>query len=296
MTLPRFVVCGVPRCGTTSLYRYLEQHPQVDVGRLKESNFLSWPGAEVARRDMPWVKFPVTSFDGYQALFGAVAGRVGVDVSPSCFHSPASIERIRRFVPDAGLLLVLRDPVTRAYSAYLNRLRKGYETRHPEEVLVPGDRAVDNGFYAARLEAFLDAFGAGRLRVWLFDDLSRRPGPTMVEILEHLGVDPSVPLDLATAHNQSTVHRSSRLQRLVPRPDHRWRMARKVPRPLWRAASRAWALTQTAPPPLPAAVERRLRELYADDVRRVGELMGRDLQAWLPPTSPAAPPAREDSR
>ncbi|HWC11866.1 MAG TPA: sulfotransferase, partial [Acidimicrobiales bacterium] len=99
MTVPRFVVCGVPRCGTTSLYRYLEQHPQVDVGRLKESNFLSWPGAEEATRAMPWVKFPVSSFREYQELFGGEDGGVPGDVSPSCFHSPASIERIRTFVP-----------------------------------------------------------------------------------------------------------------------------------------------------------------------------------------------------
>jgi Sulfotransferase family len=284
MSLPRFVVCGVPRCGTTSLYRYLEQHPQVDVGRQKESNFLSWPGPAVADRLMPWVEFPVTSVEEYRSLF-EVAGAVPVDVSPSCFHSPAAIERIRTYVPEAGLILLLRDPVARAYSAYLNRVRKRYETRSPEDVLVPGDRAVDNGFYAARLEAFLDAFGPQRLRVWLFDDLSGRPRPTVGEILEHLGVDATVPLDLAKVHNRSTVDRAAWLQRMVPRPDHRWRLARKVPRPLWRVASRVWDLTQTDPPPLPDAVERRLRELYADDVRRVGELLGRDLGAWLPPGS-----------
>ncbi len=288
MTLPRFVVCGVPRCGTTSLYRYLEQHPRVDVGRLKESNFLSWPGPEAAGRAMPWVEFPVTSFEEYQGLFKSAGRAVPVDVSPSCFHSPVSIERIGAFVPDAGLIVLLRDPVARAYSAYLNRLRKRYETRAPEEVLVPGDRAVDNGFYAGRLKAFLDAFGPERLRVWLFDDLSRRPGPTMAEILGHLGVDPTVPLDVATAHNRSTVHRSRRLQRLVPRLDHRWRLGRRVPRPLWEAASRAWALTQTSPPPLPPRVDQRLRALYAADVRRVAELIGRDLSGWLPAPSDAS--------
>ena len=296
MTLPRFVVCGVPRCGTTSLYRYLEQHPEVDVGRLKESNFLSWPGPEAAGRLMPWVKFPVTSLEEYEGLFKSADGAVPVDVSPSCFHSPVSIERIRTFAPDAGLIVLLRDPVARAYSAYLNRLRKRYETRAPEEVLVPGDRAVDNGFYAKRLEAFLDAFGPERLRVWLFDDLSGRPGPTVAEILGHLGVDPAVPLDLTTAHNRSTIPRTPRLQRMVPRPDHRWRLARKVPRPLWRAASRVWDRTQTAPPPLPDALERRLRDLYADDVRRVAELVGRDLGGWLPAPPEPAPPARGKSR
>jgi hypothetical protein len=294
---PRFVVCGVPRCGTTSLYRYLQQHPQVEVSRLKEVNFLSWPGPEVARRDLPWMEFPVRTFDEYERLFarsGAEgSGVVAVDVSPSCFHSPVAIDRIRRFVPDAGLVVLLRDPVARAYSAYLNRLRKRYETRPADEVLVPGDRAVDNGFYANRLADFLDAFGPERVRVWLFDDLTERTGSTMADVLAYLGVDAAVPLDLATAHNRSTVHRSARLQRMLPRLDHRWRVARRLPRPLWRAMSRAWSVTQTAPPPLPGEVEKRLRQLYADDVRRVADMIGRDLGSWLP--SAADGPAREET-
>jgi hypothetical protein len=282
LTLPRFVVCGVPRCGTTSLYRYLEQHPQVEVSKLKEINFLSWPGPEAAAASVPWVRFPVKTLEQYQALFSGARDRVAVDVSPSCFYSPAAIERIRTFVPEAGLLVVLRDPVQRAYSAYLNRLRKRYETRPPEEALVPGDRAVDNGFYSPRLEAFLDAFGAERLRIWLFDDLRDRTGPTMAQVLDHLGVSSSVPLDLATAHNRSTVHRSSTLQKAVPRLDHRWRLARRVPRWAWALATKAWSVTQASPPPLPTVVERRLRDLYAEDVQRVAVLIGRDLTAWLP--------------
>lgn len=283
MTLPRFVVCGVPRCGTTSLYRYLDQHPEVAVSSLKEINFLSWPGPEVARAVMPWVRFPVTTREAYEELFADAGDRVAVDVSPSCFASPVAVERIRTFVPDAGLILVLRDPVRRAYSAYLNRLRKGYETRPPEEVLVAGDRSVDNGFYGARLARLFDAFGPDRARVWLFDDLTATTAATMAEVLDHLGVDAAFPLDLATVHNRSTAHRGPLLQKVLPRAGHGRRLARALPAPARRLAGRVWSLTQTNPPPLPAAVEARLRALYADDVRHTSELIGRDLGAWLPP-------------
>jgi len=281
MTLPACVLVGVPRSGTTSLYRYLGQHPQVSLSEIKEINFLSYPGDEVARRDYPWLRFPVKTPEAYERLFAAGPGEVGVDFSASCFRSRVAIERIRRYVPDARLFVLLRDPVARAWSAHLNRLDKRYESRPPGQALVPGEPAVDNGFYAERLEAFRTAFGAERVRVWLFDDLVDRPHRTVREVFEYLGVDPTAPVDLTAVHNRSGVPRSAALHRVLPGHQRRRQLAAVLPPPVRRAAQRVRQLNQAPPPELPPEVAARLRALYRDDVCRLEEILGRDLQSWL---------------
>jgi hypothetical protein len=283
VSLPAFVLVGVPRAGTTSLYHYLGQHPQVDVSPVKEVNFLAYPGEEAARTGTPWLRFPVTTLTGYERLFAGSSGRVGVDFSASCFRSPVAIERIRRYVPDAGLLVVLRDPVARAYSAYLNQTGKGYESRPAEVALVPGQRAVDNGFYAEPLARFLEAFGPERVRVWLFDDLAGQPRDTMAEVFGHLGVDRDFPLDLRTVYNRASVSRSPVLAHALPGYGTRRALSRVLPARLAPPVRRAWRTLRVPAPPLPAPVAERLRRLYTPDILRTQELLARDLSGWLEP-------------
>ena len=279
--LPSFVLVGVPRSGTTSLYRYFRQHPQICLSDVKEVNFLSYPGEEIARADYPWLRFPVRTLEEYQRLFADAGPRVAVDFSASCFRSPVAIERINRFVPTANCFVLLRDPVARAYSAYLNRLNKGYESRPPEEALVPGELAVDNGFYLERIEAFRAALGADRVRVWLFDDLSAQPQATLREMFEYLGVDPSVEVDTSAVYNRGGVPRSTTMQRLLPSYARRRQIADALPASLRTAVQRLGHLNRATAPPIPEQVEQRLRRLYADDVRRLADLIGRDLDPWI---------------
>jgi len=279
-TLPKFVLVGVPRSGTTSLYRYLGQHPQICLSKMKEINFLSYPGEEVARTSYPWLRFSVRSLAEYERLFEGAGERVPVDFSASCFRSHVAIERIRRFLPDARCFVVLRDPVARAWSAYLNRLAKGYESRSPAEALVPGELAVDNGFYYERLQAFRDAFGAERVRVWLFDDLRARPQEILGEVFEYMGVDRAVSIDTTEVFNRSGAPRSKAVQWLLPSYQRRRRLGEALPKPVLDALQRLGHLNRGAAPALPPEVEGRLRDLYADDVRRLAGLLDRDLGAW----------------
>ncbi len=279
--LPKAVLVGVPRSGTTSLYKYFSQHPGICLSEVKEVNFLSYPGEEAARTDVPWLRFPVRTLDDYRALFAAAGDRVPVDFSASCFRSPVAIDRIREFVPAANLFVLLRNPVARAYSAYLNRLNKGYESRRPEDALVPGEPAVDNGFYCDRVAAFRAAFGADRVRVWLFDDLSAQTEVTLREMFGYLGVDETVSVDTAAVYNRGGVPRSGAVQRLLPSYPARRKIADALPGPLRAGAQRLTRLNRAPAPPLPEPVAQRLRSLYADDVRRLGEELGRDLDQWV---------------
>jgi hypothetical protein len=283
MTMPRFVVAGVPKAGTTSLYNYLRAQPGVWVSDIKEINFLSYPGENVARERYPWMRFPITTRDAYTALFAGAEGRVPIDVSPSCFRSHVAVDNIRTHLPDAGLLLLLRDPVERAWSAYQHRVRKGYERRAPEDALVPGDHVVDMGFYCDRVAELRDAFGAERVAVWLFDELSADPVGTIRSILRHVGASPSEPtLPDVRAHNAASVPRNRMLHRLFPNHARRRAILERVPRRALAPLEWVWRANQRPGDDIPDAVASRLRVLYADDVARLAELLQRDLTGWLP--------------
>jgi hypothetical protein len=283
MSLPRFVVAGVPKAGTTSLYHYLRAQPGVYVSDVKEINFLSYPGPADAKQEYPWLQFPVTTLDEYADLFAASGERVPVDFSITCFRSRVAVDRIKRFIPDAGLLIVLRDPVSRAWSAYQDRVRKGYERRAPDDALVRGERSVEMGFYSERLAQLRDEFGAARVAVWLFDDLRGDTVGTVREILQHIGASPSQPvLDELRVHNKASLPRSRILHRSFPDHARRRAILRVVPRRALLPIEFLWRANQRPGEAIPQETDARLRNLYADDVVILQEILQRDLSAWLP--------------
>lgn len=279
--LPGAVLIGVPRAGTTSFYSYLDQHPAIDVSPLKEINFLAWPGHDLAARDFSWLSYPVVDFDDYAALWANSDRELAVDCSISCFRSPTAIERIKHYLGDPKLMVLLRDPVSRAYSAYLNRVRKGYERRSPDVALVPGERTVRNGLYADRLQAFIDAFGRDNLAVWLNEDLGRRGVETMSEVFAYLEVDPTVRVDVERVRNAAAVPRNAVAARLLPSHRLRRRIEKRLPQAITtRLRSAATNVLHTEPSALPADVADRLRAYYAPDIERVEQIIDRDLSSW----------------
>ena len=285
MSLPSCVLVGVPRAGTTSLYFWLKQHPQIAVSPVKEINFLSYPGEEGAK-DRPWLVYRAKTLEEYRALFDGSGNRTAVDFSASCFYSPVSIARIQTYLPEARLMVVLRDPVRRAYSAYLNRVSKGRESRPPEEALRLGERAVDNGFYADRLEEFFGAFGRDRVRVWLFDDLISAPEVTVPEVLDYIGVDAGAQLNWKTAYNKGKGSRSDLARRLTDGDSRLKKVYSKLPPRVQELSSRVQYNRPRAIPEMSHELKAELASLYAEDISKLERMLGRDLSHWQPGRTP----------
>jgi hypothetical protein len=194
-------------------------------------------------------------------------------------------------LPDCRLIAVLRNPLERAFSVYLNRWRDGEERRSFLEVL--GDEAsaepiLRGGFYGRHLERYLEHFDSDQILIELYDDFSRHPAEVVKRIYSHIGVDPTFMPDLSLKANISAggvarivnsamqIVRTSRakpiIDRLTPVP---WR--RRVVRVLQRLAERDQA---RIPDPEPAAM-RLLGDIYADDIRLAADLVDQPLERWL---------------
>jgi hypothetical protein len=259
--LPNFLVIGAAKAGTTSLYRYLEQHPEVYMSPIKEPNFFALEGQPLdfcGPGDAAYIRrFSVTDRAAYEALFDGVRGEVAVgEASALYLYSPAAPLNICRYAPRMKLIAILRHPVERAYSAFLHLLR---DEREPVadfagalgEEKARVQRGWEHiwhyrrmGFYAEQLARYYRHFSREQLRVYRYEALRDDPERLIADIFEFLGVDPDFTPDMSVRHN-------------------------------------APGLEPAARPPLCPAVRRRLLAHYRDPTLELQELLELDLGNWF---------------
>lgn len=271
---PNLFVVGAARAGTTSLWRYLNGHPQIWMAPIKEPNFFSG----VRRPLNPDVHDKAS----YLRLFApGVGSKLRGEASPSYLWSAGVPDRIRRVSPEARILVSLRDPVERTYSAYWYSVRLGKEDRpFPEairgELEEPRNRYVASSFYAEAVGRYLQAF-PGAVHVLFLEELARDPRGEIRKIFDFLGVDAAVAdrLDLET-HNSHALPRS-RLAGLVHNSP-RVRAAARAVAPLGLRLRLQQLLVKPGPrSTMESGMEAFLTELFALDVDRLRTLLGRDV-------------------
>jgi len=279
MTLPTFVVIGAMKAGTVSLSHYLDQHPDVFLGRggrFGEPNFFvaeqNWP------RGRAW----------YESLFeGAGSAAALGECSPGYSMAPlfgGVPERIAQVVPNARLVYLVRDPIARMQSMYMHQVSAGRERRRPEAALLD-DHYLGPSRYGFQLAAFLDHFDRGQVLVIASEVLRDRPRDALSVVFGHLGVDPAA-VDLDQRHRD---HRS--MDKPVPRlHDLKWLPRRPVRLdPRWRPDQRtglARRLTtrraRAGDSAISPELRDRLAQLLAPDRRRFERLLGYPIpRDWL---------------
>jgi hypothetical protein len=273
--LPNCLVIGAPRSGTTSVYEYLNAHPDVYMSPVKEPDFFSRTTLDAVHRpDSGSGRTPEENdrcraalqadLDQYLALFaGASDEKIRGEASAIYLGHPTAAEHIRRYVPDVKLIAILRDPAERIYSHYLHakRIQAEYSRTAPDGGA--GERSLDekfaevvecayrhgfsgpaitdpevwvrSGFYFRHLTRFRSLFPEQQLRVFLFEDLVRDARGLMADIFGFLEVDELFVLPTTEAFNATVVPRSRGLFRFFTTRNSVMRFARSVSPPLVRA-------------------------------------------------------------
>ncbi len=284
---PNFFIVGAQKAGTTSVYQYLRQHPQVFMPSFKEPHYFSQDGVLL---DPDLV---VTSEDAYLRLFqdGRGVKCVG-EASPSYLrHSPVPL-RIHQRVPAAKIIILLRDPIDRAYSQYLMDQLDGCispsfydeiqeQLRHSNGVYYgTGLGYIQLGEYYEAVKRYFDVFGRNQVLTLLFQDLVDRPVEVVTRIAEFLEIDTEVVRQLpaiGTVHMPYLAPHNAVTQRLM-----RLRRLRLLWRHVMPAAVRRFVrysiLTKRAvKPPLDPRVIPILKSIYEPELAALEQLMGRPL-------------------
>lgn len=259
--LPTFIGVGAGRSGTTTLYRFLRGHPDVHMSPVKEINYFG-----LRSRQIPPVKcaFPMD----YSLYFLGHDDRKHVgEISPAYLHHRGAAEHMKDVVPDAQIIIQIREPVERFVSQFKHhRANHGFTdlAAYSETALAEIDRigvnstlwyhpakSLQQSSYATAIERYVSLFGRDNVLFLVYDDLAGDPERVQRETCNFLGIP------------------------LAGSPIERWNESRGSTN-------------------LPPHLAERLRKAFEADIHATSRLIDRDLTGWLAPRADAA--ASSDGR
>jgi hypothetical protein len=312
--LPNFFIVGAPKAGTTALYAYLDQHPQVYMSPLKEpsyfaselrpENFSDELRPRVAREmraleqylrgDMREKRFGglVSSWEDYLKLYRHVSDQQAIgEATASYLWSPTAARNIAARIPDARIIINLRNPVDRAHSQYLQMLSVGVIHGSFRELIDASLKCQDQrlgiawplleyGCYSGQIERYYRAFQRSQIHISYYEDLQRSPRRLMADLFTFLRVDAGFVPDMSRRHHEPVIPRLDALSYHLKRAGAWAYLRRLAPTPL---GPRLRSLLVRSRGSLQIRPDDRafLTDYYRDDIAKLAALLNRDLSSWL---------------
>ena len=311
----QFLLVGAPKAGTTSLYHYLRQHPQIYMSPIKEPNYFA---SEIsienvcegmrdhARRDvealheylsgpMSELRFGgmISEWADYLKLFQRARGARAVGEASVCYlWSRTAAANIFAKAPEARIIAVLRNPADREFSEYWHSVNAGvtritfrqaietslHRKSDQFDVFYP---FLEFGLYYEQVRRYLDVFGRDRVRIYLFEnEYRKRLQQMLAEIFGFLGLDRGFTPDMSERRLESQVPQSLALNYLLKRHGL-WERLKSLCPEFLRPPLKALVFKRRGSPTIDAGDREYLVAYYREDIGKLAKLLGRDLSCWL---------------
>lgn len=297
--LPNFIIIGAGKFGTTSLHYYLQQHPNIYMSPIKETNFFAY----AANSNDQFLSFndsifPVKDIATYKKLFnGAKNEAARGECSPMYLWHLIAPKNIKSYIPEAKLICVLRNPVERSYSAYLMYVSQNFERRTfsqavADEVkfsktgnwLLGRGVYIGIGFYHEQLKRYLQYFHRNQIKVILYDDYRQNSLATLNSIYRFLEINMNIFPKILVKHNPSGLPKNKTMHHLLQPRKFTKQIRRYMPRyshdPIFNFFMKIKS-NNLVKPPLNENLRRKIVEIFREDILKLQHLIKRDLTHWL---------------
>ena len=290
-SFPNFIVIGASKCGTSSLYAYLKQHPEIFLSHVKETHFFSY-GKINALGPEAFVSKYYPDAHGYKAIG---------DITPTYFVQPdIVIPRIKEVYGKdlPKLILIMRNPIERAWSHYLHKVRSGEETESFESALrLEKERMqrdplgwwgyMSEGLYATYLSKWLEVFPREQFLFLLTEDLATDVDAVLKSIYSYLGVDVEYKIKNRKRKNTSGAVRSDLLVSLLAKPSLLKNFVKLCLPMRYQQKLKTHVIElNTSKASLPPGMSCEQRELLKTKliprIHELERLTGMDLSGWTP--------------
>lgn len=295
--MPNFLIIGTAKAGTTALYQHLKQHPQIYMSPVKEPAFFATED-EKLNVCSPSGKssYLFSSIEAYQELFRGASNEKAIgEASTVYLYSSKAAERIKRCIPDVKLIVILRNPVERAYAQFLHSCREGFEPLADfAQALQEEESRISNkwrtvfhykqrGFYYLHLKRYLNIFEPSQIQIYLYEDFNANPDSVIQDVFSFLGVDDTFSPDLSLRYNVSGIPKNKalhalyrNLKSLLPKELLSQLRQSVVPQILFSLQSKNLIKQQ-----LSDEVRKELTQVYREDTLKLQDLIQQDLSIWL---------------
>jgi len=296
--MPNFLIVGAAKSGTTSLYHYLSQHPDIFMPRWKELSFFS--------RDPFGPLHKVKKPEYYYKVFARASNQFAVgEASTSYLYDESAPRQIKKLLGTIKIIIVLRNPVDMAYSLYNHQVRREGETLNTfESALAAEDNRRKNitfrkksygwhanyyyyhrGLYFKQVKRYLEAFGKNNVLILLFDELMCNSAAVAQKAFRFLGVNDTF-MPIIKVHNPAgkilNIPRfwedSGLFQKTISFVFSK-NLIKKIPHLLRN-------IGRKPPPPINPATAHKLAERFHYDICRLEKLIDKDLSSWKINTIP----------
>lgn len=301
MPLPNFLFIGTGRAGSTSLNQYLKQHPDIFMSPIKETNFFSYEGGRPNFRGPGDLQSfahrqTITTFEAYQANFNAVDGQPLIgEASPSYLFVPQAPERIKHYLPNVKMIVILRDPVERAFSMFSGLVKQGREPLYNfEQAIEAEDERIrqnwaptwhysSQGFYYQQLKRYFELFDREQFSIHLFEEWVNDTPGVVREILQFLEADESFKIDFSEKYNVSGKPKSIFLQNFLERSNPvKTALKNVLPKQLYKYVGSNLKMINLSKIDRPTqAARQKLLQIYEQDILNLQDLIRKDLSSWL---------------
>jgi len=298
MIKPNFLIVGAAKSGTTSLYQYLKQHPDIFMPEWKElSLFIGDPYGPLHR-----VKKP----DYYRIAFSKIKNQSAMgEASTAYLFDEAAPGIIKEQLGAIRIIIILRDPVAMSYSLYNHQFRKEGETLNNfEEALAQEEQRRNNlefrkdcygwhanyyyyhrGLYYEQVKRYMDAFGKENVRVIIFEELTTDTINVVKEIFQFLGVDDTFVPEIRVHNPAGSIIKIPKfwsdkgLLLKTAQFVFSKNLIKKIPHLLRNMGHKPLQ-------PINAATAEKLRKKFYADICRLEKLIAKDLAAWKKASPP----------
>ena len=297
--LPNFLIIGAAKSGTGALHHYLAQHPEIFMSPIREPHFFALEGTtpvfQGPQDDELINKRAVTTLEEYTLLFSGVQNEIAVgESSVSTLYSAKAPARIKNILPCAKLIVILRNPVDRAFSNYLYMVARGFEPEPTFEAAIKVEEwRIQNGwqhiwhyrnmgFYGEQLERFVCLFPLEQKRIFLYEDFLADSQTILRSIFEFLEVDTTFRPRQVKRPNQSGIPKNQYLNDLLLKHGL-LKQALKIllPKEVGQVLASEFRKQNLRKPRLDRATRLELIETYQPDIERLQRILNRDLSRWL---------------
>ena len=313
MVLPNFFIVGAAKSGTTSLYHYLLEHPEIYMSPIKEPNFFCTDiNPDLFREDFKRRVYLdlnkyfskrvkdkihgafIRSWEHYFELFEDVSTEPAVgEASVSYLFSKVAARNIKNSIPNAKIIIILRNPIERAFSHYLMNLSSGISVKKDflEELITDINKEqkgwgishlyIELGMYYEQVKRYMAEFPPEQVRIFIYDEFKADPQKILKEIFEFLGVDNTFQPDLNRRYNVSYIPSSIFSESLLKLRHHS--LIKQIIQllPIQVKDTIKKKLYTNRKPPLSEKAKLFLKEYFREDIIKLSNLINKDLTYWL---------------